>query len=212
MRPFVLAMILVSSLAAPRVAGADPFTVSASSGSLAASALFATAGSNLVITLTNTSLADVLVPADVLTALFFDLPGAGVLSSVSAVLNAGSSVVYDTDGQPAGGVVGGEWAYGSGLAGAPGGATRGISSAGFGLFGGSTFPGADLQFSRRLKRAQLWNSVGRRQRRDREYWRNRQRRNDQELGHFHIVRLAPGFDPSAAGAITNVRFQSASAE
>ena len=39
--------------------------------------------------------------------------------------------------------MGGEWGYASGLA-APGGATEGISSAGFGLFGGSNFNGLDL--------------------------------------------------------------------
>jgi len=60
-------------------------------------------------------------------------------------LHSGSTVLYDPQGQPAGGVIGGEWAYKAGLA-APGGATSGISSSGFNLFGpGDVFPGADLE-------------------------------------------------------------------
>ena len=114
-----------------------------SSGSLAASVTFSAAGGVLTVTLANTSAADVLVPADVLTAVFFDLAGPS-LTSASALLGPGSTVVYDPDGQPVGGVVGGEWAYGAGLSGAPGGAARGISSAGFGLFGAATFPGPEL--------------------------------------------------------------------
>lgn len=118
------------------------FSGSSSTGILAASATFDTSGTNLIVTLTNTSAFDVLVPAQVLTAIFFDLPGVGALSSVSAVLNSGSTVFFDT--APVDGVVGGEWAYGSGLAGAPSGATEGISSSGLELFGGPTFPGSNL--------------------------------------------------------------------
>jgi hypothetical protein len=104
-----------------------------------ATASFTASGSNLIVVLTNNG-GDVLVPTDVLTGVFFDV-GVGPLGSVSAVL--GGSVIYDPDGQPSGGVVGGEWAYGSGLAG-PHSASEGISSSGLGLFGGPTFPGADL--------------------------------------------------------------------
>jgi hypothetical protein len=57
------------------------------------------------------------------------------------LLGAGSVVVNDTP--PVGGVVGGEWAYASGIDG-PGLATEGIGSAGFGLFGNATFVGPDL--------------------------------------------------------------------
>ncbi|NOS82076.1 MAG: PEP-CTERM sorting domain-containing protein [Nitrospira sp.] len=107
---------------------------------LSASADFQLSGTTLTVVLTNTSAADVLVPADVLTAVFFS--SNGTLTSGTAILTAGSAVVFDA--APVGGVVGGEWAYLSGLAGAPLGATQGIGSAGFALFDGATFPGADL--------------------------------------------------------------------
>jgi len=80
-----------------------------------------------------------------LTAIFFDVVGVAALTPVSAKLASGSTVRYDPDGQPAGGVVGGEWAYKSNLVGAPLGAKQGISSAGFDLFGPpDMFPGPDL--------------------------------------------------------------------
>jgi len=116
------------------------------SATRAANVKFAQDGTNLFVTLTNTWTGDVLVPTDVLTAVFFSLAGDPTLSRVSALLNTGSTVYYDNDGQPAGGVVGGEWAYKDGLSGAPHGADEGISSSGLGLFGpGDRFPGADLQ-------------------------------------------------------------------
>jgi hypothetical protein len=124
---------------------AHALTVNASSGNLAAQAVFTIDVNNrLNVLLTNTSPSDVLVPTQVLTAVFFDVTGVGALTPVSATLAGGSTVFFDAQGQPAGGVVGGEWAYGSGLAGAPNGATEGISSAGFGLFNIANFPGANL--------------------------------------------------------------------
>ena len=141
-RPIALATVLAASTIVS--AHAAPTVFSGSSGSLAASVSFEVLGSDLIVTLSNTSTADVLVPADVLTGVFFKLGGTPTLTSGSAVLGAGSSVFFDPDGQPAGGVVGGEWALASGLVGAPGSATYGISSSGLGLFGGATFPGANL--------------------------------------------------------------------
>ena len=126
-------------------ANAAPMVFVGSSGNLSASASFDIVGGQLQLTLVNTSAADVMNPAEVLTAIFFSLNGNPSLSSVSAVLGAGSSVVYDAQGQPAGGVVGGEWGYRNGLSGAPLGANSGISSSGFGLFGDASFPGAGLQ-------------------------------------------------------------------
>ncbi|HOE66418.1 MAG TPA: PEP-CTERM sorting domain-containing protein [Candidatus Hydrogenedentes bacterium] len=78
-----------------------------------------------------------------LTGVFFTLAGDPALTSLSAVLTAGSTVFFG--GTSPGNVVGGEWAYASGLNGAPRGANQGISSSGLGLFGAATFPGANLQ-------------------------------------------------------------------
>lgn len=140
-----------AALALLTIAGTSGAAImfSGTSGSLAASAEFSVSGSGeLVVTLTNTSAADVLVPADVLTAVFFNVTGGALtLTRDSAVLAPGSSVFYDPNGQPAGGVVGGEWAYNPGPLniGAPGSRGYGISSTGIGLFGpGDLFPGANL--------------------------------------------------------------------
>lgn len=120
---------------------------SASQGNLAASATFEVSGTDLIITLTNTSAADVTVQNQILTAVFFDVagpqltlnPGAG-----SAVLGMGSVVLFGSTDP--GNVVGGEWQYLAGISGsAPYGANYGISSAGFGIFGSPNFPGSNLQ-------------------------------------------------------------------
>jgi PEP-CTERM motif len=148
MRQSVFAVgLLATLLLAPAVAGAAPITFTGSQGSLAASVTFnALIGGNLQVTLTNTSSADVDAPAQVLTAVFFDIAGNLSMTQESAILAGGSTVVYDADGQPTGGVVGGEWAYKSGLAGTPDNETHGISSSGLGLFGPSNlFPGPDLE-------------------------------------------------------------------
>lgn len=139
-------LVLVCAIAASMTNFATAaITFAGSQGTLSAQAVFDVNGSNqLVVTLTNTSMSDVLEPKDVLTAIFFDIAGTGELSPVSAVL-WGSTVIYDPDGQPAGGSVGGEWGYGSGLSGAPLGATQGISSSGLGgLFGQPNFSGDEL--------------------------------------------------------------------
>jgi len=149
------AALVMSALAAGPASAS--VTLSAAGGGRAASATFddSVAGF-LTITLTNTSMLDVTAPTFVLTALFFDLPGA-TLAPLTAVIAAGSAS-YDLTGQPpgpftgvlvdpAGTNVGGEWAYGSGLVGAP--AAQGISSAGFGVFSdpnfcnGGSFPSAN---------------------------------------------------------------------
>ena len=113
------------------------------SGNLAAQADFTVSGNTLTVVLTNTSTADVLVPADLLTAVFFDVTGypPGTFSPVSALLSGGSTVFFGSDG---GGNMGGEWAFASGLSGAPGSASLGISSAGLGLFGNANFNGSNL--------------------------------------------------------------------
>ncbi len=142
----VIASILLAGVCAGSARGAVVFTGADNAGKSAMAEFSVNGAGELVVTLTNTSLNDVLVPSDVLTALLFDISGAGVpLTRTSAVLGAGSTVFYDPDGQPAGGVVGGEWAYRGGLIGAPGDRGYGISSTGIGLFGpGDVFPGPDL--------------------------------------------------------------------
>ncbi len=147
-KPVVLlaCMLLTASPASAFIldAGHTTETVTSSSGSLAASATFTLSGGTLTVVLTNSSGFDVLNPSQVLTALFFNVVNNTTLTPVSALLSGGSTVFFDAQGQPVGGIVGGEWAYGNGLVGAPGGLNEGISSAGFGLFGGATFPGSDL--------------------------------------------------------------------
>jgi len=131
---FVVFLVLVIPMTS------HAYLISASSGTLAAEANFLTSGTNLVVTLTNTSASDVLNPTQVLTAVFFNVAGVGPLAPVSALLD-GSTVFFGLNG---GGNVGGEWAYASSLV-AQAGATEGISSAGFGLFGSANFGGANLQ-------------------------------------------------------------------
>ncbi|MFO0973085.1 MAG: PEP-CTERM sorting domain-containing protein [Phycisphaerae bacterium] len=106
---------------------------------------FETSGSNLIVTLTNTSASDVLVPADVLTGVFWDVSGSPIsLTRTSAVVPGTSSVLFGVTDP--GGVVGGEWAYRGNIADNPPGHAYGISSAGLDIFGpGDRFPGNDLQ-------------------------------------------------------------------
>jgi hypothetical protein len=80
---------------------------SGSSGNLSASALFDLSGSTLTVTLTNTSKADVLVPANVLTGVFFNTSHA--LTPGIASLN-GSTVFYGSTSDPSNG-----WGYASGV-------------------------------------------------------------------------------------------------
>ena len=127
----------------PLGAWAAPLTFEGAQGSLGASATFDVSGSNLVVTLRNTSANDVMVPADVLTGLFFDIAGSPGLTQQTAVLAPGAQVHFGSTDP--GGAVGGEWAYRQGLAGAPGSTSYGISSSGLGLFGrGDLFLGSNL--------------------------------------------------------------------
>lgn len=190
-------------LGAVETVKATPITFTGSSGDLGASVNFAVDGSgNLIVTLTNTSTADVLIPSEVLTAVFFDISGNPSLTPVSALLNTGSVVFFGSDG---GGNVGGEWAYAFGLSGAPGGATEGISSAGFGLFGAGNFGGPNLEGPAALNGLNYGlTSAG----------DNLSTGNAQVTGNVPLIQnsvvftlggLPDGFDPGAA--ITNVSFQ-----
>jgi hypothetical protein len=145
---FRKAMVLLAAVAiwtGASTSALAALTFTGSSGTFAATATFDVVGGNLQITLANTSLADVTAPTaggGILTALFFDLAPTTTLTPVSATLGAGSTVFF---GLSNGGNVGGEWAYGGGLSGAPGNAGLGVSSSGFGLFGQANFNGQNLQ-------------------------------------------------------------------
>jgi len=136
--------IYIFALATLASAGWSFVSFSGSSGTKAAQVQFDIVGGNLEVILTNTSTADVLVPTDVLTAVFFDIKGSTpVFSQVSALLSAGSTVTNGVT--PGDQVVGGEWAYRGNLGGTPYNARYGISSSGLGIFGpGDLFPGANL--------------------------------------------------------------------
>jgi hypothetical protein len=84
-------LALLTALAGTGPARAGMIQFTGSSGNLSASALFNLSGNTLTVTLTNTSAADVLVPTDVLTGVFFNT--SHTLTPVSASLN-GSSVFY----------------------------------------------------------------------------------------------------------------------
>jgi hypothetical protein len=203
----LLLLAAISGLLAPTSTQAAPLVFTGTSGNLSAAVSFDNVGGNLVVTLANVG-ADVMVPADILTAVFFDLAGVGALTPVSALLAGASTVHFDADGQPAGGDLGGEWAYESGLA-APGGATKGISSSGFGLFGGSNFGGVDLDGPAALGGFNygLLSQV------DNQTTGNPQVTIGsavpliQSAVVFTLSGLPLGFDPSVPGNITNVSFQ-----
>jgi len=98
-------------------AGQITYTGSDASGR-AASVNFNTSGSNLIVTLTNTSTSDVTDPTFILTGVLFNITGNPVLSAAAAtgnaVIAAGSSGYIDTAAQPSTDI-GSEWAYKSGL-------------------------------------------------------------------------------------------------
>jgi len=132
-------------LAAVPAFGAVTFSASETidGSTYAASATFSMEDNMLYVLLTNTSPDDVLVPAQILTAMFFDMEE-GSLTRQWAHLGDGSSVLFApstdvagnaiTGGTYANGDLGAEWAF-SDVSGAPHGAGYGISSAGLGLFG-----------------------------------------------------------------------------
>jgi hypothetical protein len=136
-------------LAAPHCQAA-PRTFVGSEGGRHATAVFDVVGGNLNVSLFNSSTGDVMMPVDVLTAVFFDIRNNPELNRVSALLKPGSTVLFDPDGQPVGGIVGGEWAYKrqtSALSVSPSVPQKqGISSVGLDPFGpGDLFPGDDLE-------------------------------------------------------------------
>jgi hypothetical protein len=136
--------VAIYTITVPSQCLAQPFTYTGNSGGLSAAATFEQVGTNLIVTLANTSANDVLQQSQVLTAVFFTLAGDPSLSRISAKLGSGSVVLFGSTDP--GKVVGGEWAYVNHLSGAPLGADEGISSSGLGLFGlKDLFPGTNLQ-------------------------------------------------------------------
>jgi len=140
-RILLLLLVLSFGFGIPEIAGADQI-FGASQDSLSASVAFEISGENLVVTLTNTSSADVSVPRNVLTAVFFTTPDASMLSPISAIIAPGSTILYSLLPPPASGNVGGEWAFKYGSA--PYSANAGIGSAGLDFFGAANFNGVNL--------------------------------------------------------------------
>lgn len=118
-------LVLFCAFISAGSAMAKSITFTASDATRSASAIFSIKDDTLQVMLSNTSMEDVLVPTDVLTALFFQT-GDSTLKKMSAVLGPGSSILYDPTSS--GNDVGGEWAYRSGI---------GVSSTGLGEFGQS---------------------------------------------------------------------------
>lgn len=157
----VLALALGMASPADAIPIITDATWSGSSGNLSASARFQldTALNRLTITLTNTSMNDVLSPEDVLTTVFFGLSPAYALTPLEAYVPSGSEVMYPTFNSPPSGIhlgsmagtytrygtagptgpirqlnsVATEWAYSYD----PGPTLDGIGSSGLGIFGPS---------------------------------------------------------------------------
>ncbi|HKV99486.1 MAG TPA: XDD4 family exosortase-dependent surface protein [Vicinamibacterales bacterium] len=213
MKSSLIAATAVLSMAlAPSVASASAITFTGTSGDKAASVTFDTIGTNLVVTLSNTSMIDANVPTDILTGVFFDINGVGSLTPLSAILPAGSLVTGNGGLTDAGNSVAGEWAYKSGLS-APHGASEGISSSGLGLFG----PPDRFDTSSNLQGPETPDGIqyGITTHGDNPATGNGGIGNggltDPGLIRWQVVftlsGLTAGFDPSAIGSITNVSFQ-----
>ena len=133
-------MALALTAIAATSAQASPITYSGASGALSASVTFDVSGDQLLVRLTNTSLGDPSVPADILTGVIFSITGNPSLTRISATLAPGSVVLRGTAGT--GNSVGGEWAYTNSLTSQYLGMGS-IYSAGY-FDGQATFPGDNL--------------------------------------------------------------------
>ncbi len=157
------ALVAMSSLAlAASCAFAGPVTYTgstvnpASGNTLAASARFEVVGTNLLVTLHNIAATGVSRQTDILTGVFFDVAGnpgklgetrsANLTSSLLGTATVQNVQITGTPSQPAGGNVGGEWAFAHNPAGLSGAFPQryGISSSGLGIFGDANFGGPNL--------------------------------------------------------------------
>jgi hypothetical protein len=145
----ILSVVFGVNAAKGRADWVRSFTGSDSGRSAEVRFTYEASADKLIIDLTNTDQDSPLVagPGDNLTAMFFSADFVLNASSGTAyVPTLGSVIQADASGNiaswsdwPSSGPpersVGTEWAYKSGLAGVPGGATQGLSSAGLNLFG-----------------------------------------------------------------------------
>lgn len=105
----------------------------------AASANFSLTGTTLTLVLTNTGATPTKYQnGDVLTGIFFDGNFTGATPGTASLTN-GSSFVNGSDGSASSGSPGPNWAFATGLAGAPDNLQSGISAAGLNLFGSGNF-------------------------------------------------------------------------
>ena len=200
MKKAFLSALVLSFIAMTSTGFAAPILFTGYSGIHSASVSFDTSGTNLLVTLSNISSSDVLVPTDVLTGVFFNITP--ILTPVSATLHSGSTVFF---GPTNGGNLGGEWANvnNQGVTGSR--PPDGISSSGLGIFGSGNFGGANLQGPSSVDGLQYGlTSAG----------DNLGTGNSAVTGGFALTQysvdfilsgLPGGFDPSTS--ITNVLFQ-----
>jgi hypothetical protein len=149
-RRAVMCVAALLVLVAPSWATSITFTGVHPSLPLSASATFDAVGTDLVVTLANIQMGDVVDPAQILTTLYFDVNGPALaLSPTSAVVPAGHGLLFPgaTPFDPLPNGVGGEWEYLSGVTNAPFGQDYALRSAGLGLLSASAtmFPGANLE-------------------------------------------------------------------
>ena len=130
-------VVMIALIILPVQASASSYTVTDVYGS---SATFNVSGGTLTVTLVDGRAAT--TGGQELTALFFNLSGVGTLMPGSAIIASGNTVLGGSF--PSGGNVGGEWEYLGNLTGLSIGATRGIGSAGLGVFGDANFNGLNL--------------------------------------------------------------------
>ena len=142
-----LACAALAAMSIAQTASAAIFFTATNGSNLTASATFDIVGGKLQVVLNNSSAFDVLVPSNVLTALFFNLSGGASQLGVAggSATSNGPTFLNGAQVNTAGTNVGGEWAYAgvsSVILGA--GTNAGISSSGFGLFGDANLNGPDL--------------------------------------------------------------------